>query len=101
MSKVVERLVCHQLVANLNLYGLLPSMQSAYRHGHSTKTAVLKVVSDFMAVADRGDVTLLSLLDLSDAFVTVDHSILIDRLQHDDGVGNVGSFVCLVMNWMR
>ena len=58
MSKVVERLVCRQLVAYLEQHSLLPSLQSAYRKQPSTETAVLKVVSDVLLAADRGDVTL-------------------------------------------
>ena len=42
MSKVVERLVCSQLVAYLEQNGLLPDLQSAYRRCRSTETAVLK-----------------------------------------------------------
>jgi len=79
MSKVVERLVCRQLVA-------YPELQSAYRRGHSTETAVLKMVTDFLLAADRGEVTLLSLLDLSAAFDTVYHDILISRLYHSFGL---------------
>jgi len=86
MSKVVERLVCRQLVAYLEQNGLLPELQSAYRHGHSTETAVLKMVTDFLSAADRGEVTLLSLLDLLAAFDTVDHNILINRLYHSFGL---------------
>jgi len=48
MSKVVERLVCRQLVAFLQHNGLMPELQSAYRRGHSTKTAIRKVVTDFL-----------------------------------------------------
>ena len=58
----------------------MSELQSAYRCGHSTETAILKVVTDFLLAADRSEVTLLSLLDLSAAFDTVDHDILIDRL---------------------
>ena len=62
--------------------------QSAYRRGHSTETAVLKMVTGFLLAADRGEVTLLSLLDLSAAFDTVDHDILINRhrLYHSIGL---------------
>jgi len=70
MPNVVERLVCHQLVADLEQNGLLPELQSAYRRGRSTETAVVKVVA-----ADRGDVSFLSLLDLSAAFDTVDQAV--------------------------
>ena len=94
ISKVVETLVCHQLVAFLDTNGLLRKRQSAYRKHYSTETAVLKVISDALLAADRGEVTLLYLLDLSAAFDTVDHDILIDRLQAACGIqGTVLSWI--------
>ena len=94
VSKLVERLVCRQLVDFLEKEHLLPVHQSAYRKNHSTETAVLRIISDALLSSDRGDVTLLSLLDLSAAFDTVDHDILIDRLQTSFGVrGTVLSWI--------
>ena len=92
---VVERLVCRQLVAYLEQNGLLPELQSAYRRRHSTETVVLKMVTDFLLAADRGDVTLLSLLDLSAAFDTVDYDILINRLYHSFGLRDKA------LSWMK
>ena len=66
---------------------LLPNHQSAYRQGHSTETALLKIFSDILDAADSGQVTLLGLLDLSEAFDTVDHDILLTRLQKSYSVG--------------
>ena len=60
---------------------LLPRLQSAYCVGHSTETAVLKVLSDILLTIDSGDLSALVLLDLSAAFDTVDHDILIRRLK--------------------
>ena len=55
---------------------------------------MLKVISDALLAADRGEVTLLCLLDLSAAFNTVDHDILIDRLQTAFGIrGTVLSWI--------
>ena len=85
-SKLVGRLVWRQLVAFLERERLLPTYQSAYRKHHSTEMAILKIISDALLVADRGDVTLLGLLDLSAAFDTVDHAILIDRLRTAFGI---------------
>jgi len=95
MSKIVERLVCRQLTVFLNENNLLPRNQSAYRPQHSTETAVLKVVSDLLAASDRGQVSLLALLDLSAAFDTVDHCILLDRLQSAFGISGA------VLDWIR
>jgi len=65
---------------------LMPSVQSAYRQGHSTETAVLKVISDIIDAADTQKVTLLGLLDMSAAFDFVDHKILLERLEVSFGV---------------
>ena len=78
LSKVIERLVCKRLVTYLEANNLLPRYQSAYRRHHSTETAILKIISD---AADKGEVTILGMLDMSVAFDTVDHDILLGRLQ--------------------
>ena len=81
MSKVVERMVAKQLTDYFERNNLLPELQSAYRRGHSTETALLCVVSDLLQAVDSGLVTLLGLLDLSAAFDTVDHATLLHRLE--------------------
>jgi hypothetical protein len=81
VSKLLERLVARHLIAYLKQHDLLPRLQSAYRSGHSTETAVLRVLSDILLAIDSGDVAVLAMLDLSAAFDTVDHQILLQRLQ--------------------
>ena len=85
ISKIVERFVYHQLYMFSEHHNWLPSLKSVYRRKHSTKTAVLKVITDVLHTADRGEGTLLYMLDLLTAFDTVDHDILID-LCRDAGV---------------
>src|SRR6218665_2486260 len=65
---------------------LLPRFQSAYRRGHSTETALLKVFSDVVNAIDSGQLALLSLLDMSAAFDTIDHYILMQRLSLSFGI---------------
>ena len=87
MSKVIERNVSRQIVNYLKLNELMTTLQSAYRPHHSTETALLKVVSHSFTSADGGAVMLLGLLDLSAAFDTVDHHILLRRLKITFGIG--------------
>ena len=87
VSKLIERLVCSQLTAYLHEHNLMPAQQSAFRQHHSTETATLKIASDIFDAADAGQVTLLALLDLSAAFDTVDHDILLLRLSHTCDIG--------------
>jgi len=87
MSKVIERMVTQQVTDYLQCNNLLPELQSAYRRNHSTETALLCVVSDLLRAIDVGSVTLLGLLDLSAAFDTVDHDILLRRLDLNFGIG--------------
>ena len=86
LSKTLERLVAHQLVEHINLWRLLPDLQSAYRTHRSTETAVLRVLSDILDSLDRGDFAAPTLLDLSAVFDTVDHTILLRRLQTTCGL---------------
>jgi len=61
---------------------LLPPLQSGFRPGHSTETAILRVISDILQAVDGGDFAALVPLVLSAAFNTVDHEILtMQRLQ--------------------
>ena len=71
---------------HLTSFQLLDDFQSAYRPGHSCETAVLRVLNDVLCSADRGDLTLLVLLDLSAAFDLIDHQLLLSRLQHEVGL---------------
>jgi len=77
MSKVIERIVAEQLRAHLTECDLMSPVQSAYRQGHSTETALMKVIADITDAADCQKVTLLSLLDMSAALDSVDHTILL------------------------
>src|SRR6218665_2426534 len=83
LSKLLERVVSVQLTDYLSSAGLLLVHQSAYRKFHSTETALLKVVTDLI---DAGDHALLGLLDLSAAFDTVDHEVLVERLARTYGL---------------
>jgi len=86
LSKLLERLVCKQLVTYLKDNRLLPDLQSAHRTHHSTETAVLKVISDILFALDAGNLTLLTLLDLSAAYDSVDHATLLCHLQKSYGL---------------
>ena len=66
--------------------GLLPTLQSGLRPRHSTETAILRVLSDILSDVDRGDFAALVLLHPSAAFDTVDHDILLQRLQTSFGI---------------
>lgn len=84
ISRLVETVVARQLQKSLK--NLFPVYQSAYRHHHSTETALLKVVNDILLNMDKQRVTLLLLLDLSTAFDTVEHNTLLRRLQNSFGI---------------
>ena len=94
-SKLLERLVARQLTDYLSAERLLPDLQLAYRAHHSTETALLKVLLDILRAVDSGDLAVLTLLDLSAAFDTVDHATLLRRLATSYGLG--GSAI----NWFK
>ena len=65
--------MCKQLTAFLERNTACNQIINRFRARHSTETALLKVLSDIISAADRGEVTILGLLDMSAAFDMVDH----------------------------
>ena len=86
LSKLLEKVVQTQLQAYLDEHDATPRHQSAYRRHHSTETALIKVYNDLLLAADNGKVSALVLLDLTAAFDTVDHELLLLRLERQFGV---------------
>ena len=95
VSKLSERAVFNQIHEHMMKFELYPFLQSAYRSGHSTETALLKVQNDILLNMDRQKVTLLVLLDLSAAFDTVDHQVLLKRQESSFGITGTA------LSWVR
>ena len=85
IAKILEKLVLSQVSSCLNSRNLYNTCQSAYRPGHSTETALLKVVNDLFLSLSKGNISVLALLDFSSAFDTFDHPILVHHLHTDFG----------------
>ena len=87
LSKILEKDVASRLNTHINSSRTSNDYQSAYKKFHSTETALLKIHNDILSSMDDGRVTALTLLDLSAAFDTIDHTILLRTLGNCFGVG--------------
>jgi len=94
-SKVLEKLALARLQPHVFSSGNFSRFQSAYRAGHSTETALLKVTNDIERAAGEGKCTVLLSLDISAAFDAVDHSILCQRAEADFGLCDAA------LDWLR
>ena len=81
-SKLIEWVVCNQLISIAVQSGNVEGLHSAHRKHHSMETAVLKVKSGLLTAMDNKEVTCFMLLDLSAAFDTVNHKSIFNRLKH-------------------
>ena len=84
-----------QILQHINCNKLLIIFQSAYRPHHSTDTALLKVTNDLLSARDDLKISVLVLLDLSAAFYTIDHEILVYCLHNVFGFGDT------VLSWFQ
>ena len=82
LGKTIERIVSNRISDHISTFSLSDPYQSAYKQYHGTETALLRVNNDIFTAIDNGKITALILLDLSAAFDTVYHNILISRLHN-------------------
>ena len=80
LSKTLEKVIAQQLL--IHTEHMSEMYQSAYKPQHSTETALLCVCEDIKKALDRKNGTCLVMIDLSAAFDTIDHHILLHRLRH-------------------
>ena len=95
LSKLLEKAAHSQITAYLEGKDLIPKYQSAYLKAHSCETALFKFTNDVQQMLSENKAVILVQLDLSAAFDTVDHSVLLNLLQRKFGVSGVA------LQWIR
>jgi hypothetical protein len=98
ISKLLERIIHSRLISHLNSFTSIATFQSAYRPSHSTETALLRIQNDLLLAINEHKVSALILLDLSAAFDTIDHKILLERLSSFYGIS--GSALDLLSSYL-
>ena len=71
----------NQFNTHCELNGITSTHQSAYKQFHSCKTDMIKIVNDTLWAMEHKTITMLVIIDLSAAFDTVDHKVLLEVLQ--------------------
>ena len=82
ISKIIEKCVCNQVYSYFEANKHFNGSQYGYRKIHSTETACLELVDKLMKNLDKGETPIGFFLDLSKAFDTLDHNILLNKLHH-------------------
>jgi hypothetical protein len=81
-SKLFEKVAHQQLLQYFNDNGLFYSGQYGFRDSHSTELAALETSDRINSILDNGDQAVSIFMDLSKAFDTLDHGILLNKLKH-------------------
>ena len=82
LSKIFEYVILDQLTDYLIKNNILCYEQFGFRSGYSTELAALRLIDRMISHLDAGRIPLNSYIDLSKAFDTLDHTILLEKLRH-------------------
>ena len=95
MSKLLERLILPRIRPHITNSPNFSPLQSAYRPGFSTETALSHIFNNLSNICGNRNCAVMVGLDLSAAFDTINHRILLDRLHSDFGIDG------LALLWLR
>ena len=95
VSKLIEKCVLHQLQNHMEVNKLTFKLQSAFKKMHSCETALLKIYNDILTELGPNQHSMMLFLDFSSAFDTVNHKILLKKLEHQFNIK--GS----ALNWFK
>ena len=88
ISKILEKAAESQITEHIISHNLSDPFQSAYRAHHSTKTALIEVLNDILKSGNSKKTVASLMSDISAAFDTVDHNILLGRMSSMFGIRN-------------
>ena len=80
ISKVLEKIIYKQLYCFFKEHDLLYESQYGFRTEHSTELAAMELIDRLILTMDNNETPLNIYLDMSKAFDTIDHTILINKL---------------------
>ena len=81
ISKIVERIMFNQIHNHFSTHNLFYSGQYGFRANHSTPFAALELIDRIAQDLDQGNIPITIFMDLSKAFDTLNHDILIYKLK--------------------
>jgi len=99
LSKLIEKIVNNQLTTYINENNLFADFQSSYRKFHSCETAVTRIHNDILMMVDQKRNVILLLLDLSAAFDTINHKLLLKKLTNLYGIS--GDTICWIKDYLN
>ena len=98
LDKIFEKLIHKRLMAFINKYKILILEQYGFLKNHSTMSALIDVIDNVRNYIDQGELALGIYLDLKKAFDTVNHPILLSKLEHYGFRGHVNNFIGSYLN---
>ena len=94
IARLVQSLVCSQILLYLESHDFISHDQSAYLKRHSTQTSLHRVIDDSLENINEGDLTGACLLDISKCFDSINHDILLKKLE-------MYGFQDIELNWFK
>ena len=97
-SKILEKLFCKRLNAFIDRHNLISDNQYGFRPNRSTSTALLELVEEIVTANDRKKYTVGVFIDLRKAFDTIDHDLLLRKLENMGIRGTVNNWLQSYLN---